>query len=97
MTKHDLRSLDDLPLFADDASIGVALFGPGDRAREWPSIASLLEARGLPRIDPLMGGRYVRAVKAFFDHDCGLTDKAPLAPDGIERLGTWQNRKQRRA
>ena len=93
MTKH-LRTLDQLPLFADDPSIGVALFGP-NRAGDWPPIASLLESRGLPKIDALMGGRYVPAVRAFFDRDYGLSGSAPLAPDGPEELGAWKNCKLR--
>ena len=71
--------LDYLPLFADDSSIGAALFGP-ERAREWPPIASLLEGRGLPKIDQLMGGRYVPAVRAFFDHVAALRRSRPMAP-----------------
>ena len=95
MTKRSALTLDQLPLFADDPSIGVALFGP-DRAGEWRSIASLLEARGLPKIDALMGGRYVPAVRAFFDRDYGLSgSSAPLAPDGPEELGAWKKRKHR--
>ena len=47
-------------------------------------------------MDALMGGRYVPAVKAFFDRDYGLTGaQFPLAPDGIEDLGAWKNRKRR--
>jgi hypothetical protein len=89
------REFDQLPLFADDASIGVALLGP-DRARDWRSVAALLESRGLPKIDVLMGGRYVPAIKAFFDRDYGLTGaSSPLAPDGTEDLGAWKNRKRR--
>jgi hypothetical protein len=87
-------TLDRLPLFADDASIGVALLGPG-RAREWDKIADLLEIRGLPKIDTLMGGRYVPAVKAFFDRDYGLSVSPLLAPDGAEDLGAWQKHKRR--
>lgn len=88
------RELDHLPIFADDASIGPALLGR-DRGREWAAIATLLEARGLPKIDTLMGGRYVPAVKAFFDHDYGLTGASPpLAPDGREDLGAWKKRKR---
>lgn len=89
------REFDHLPLFADDASIGAALLGR-DRAREWGAMAALLEARGLPKIDALMGGRYVPAVKAFFDRDYGLTGVSPpLAPDGTEDLGAWKKRKRR--
>jgi hypothetical protein len=44
-----------LPLFATDEEIGAALLG-SDRVVEWMQIAPLLEARGLPKIDDLMGG-----------------------------------------
>jgi hypothetical protein len=89
------RSLKELPLFADDAAVGAALLGPA-RSGEWRQLAALLEVRGLPRIDALMGGRYVPAVKAFFDRDYGLAGaQSPLVPDGIEDLGAWKNRKRR--
>jgi hypothetical protein len=86
--------IEHLPLFADDTAIGVALLGPG-RAGEWRQLAALLEVRGLPRIDALMGGRYVPAVKAFFDRDYGLAGaRSPLVPDGVEDLGAWKKRKR---
>ncbi len=89
------RALDHLPLFANDDEVGAALLG-ANRAGEWRQLAALLEVRGLPRMDALMGGRYVPAVKAFFDRDYGLTGaQFPLAPDGIEDLGAWKNRKRR--
>jgi hypothetical protein len=97
MSRSQHRTLDQLPLFADDPSIGVALFGP-DRAGEWSQIASLLEARGLPKIDALMGGRYVPALRAFFDHLYGLDrsmGKAPpLAPDGVEDFEAWKKNRR---
>jgi hypothetical protein len=49
-------SVELLPLFATDDVIGAALLGP-KRVQEWHQLAPLLEARGLPKIDPLMGGR----------------------------------------
>jgi hypothetical protein len=60
-----------LPLFATDDEIAAHLLGEG-RALELRQMVPLLEARGLPKIDPLMGGRYVPALRAFFDHriDC---------------------------
>ena len=70
-SKMKFRALDHLPLFADDAAIGAALLG-SQRAGEWTQLAALLEVRGLPEIDALMGGRYVPAIKAFFDRDYGL-------------------------
>ena len=44
----------------------VARLVLGDRAREWPAKAVLLERHGLPTIDPLMGGRFWPAVKTWF-------------------------------
>jgi hypothetical protein len=80
-----------LPLFATERAIGAALLG-AERAQEWVHIAPLLEARGLPQIDQLMGGRYVPAVRAFFDHQYGLdrAGDAPLAPDGVENFEKWK-------
>jgi hypothetical protein len=87
-------SLDNLPLFATDEIIGAALLG-SDRAQEWRQIAPLLEARGLPKIDGQMGGRYMRAVVAFFDHLYGLDrgGDVPLAPDGTEHFDKWRKQK----
>jgi hypothetical protein len=79
-----------LPLFATDSIISAALLGP-DRVQEWRQIAPSLEARGLPKVDQLMGGRYWPAVRAFFDHQYGLDrgGGTPLAPDGTENFEKW--------
>lgn len=60
--------LEKLPLFADEKSLSDAVLGRG-RYTEWRAIIPLLERRGLPKIDALMGGRYWPAVKAFFDRE----------------------------
>jgi hypothetical protein len=93
MTPPDL---DKLPLFADEDAIGAAVLGP-KRACEWRALAALYERQGLPKIDEVMGGRYVPAVKAFFDHIYGLygASVVPAAPDGIERPETWKRSKRR--
>jgi hypothetical protein len=67
--------------------------------QEWKQIAPLLEERGLPKIDTVMGGRYVRAVVAFFDREYGLGrgERVPLAPDGIEDFEGWRAKQKRRA
>jgi len=87
-----------LPLFATDAVLGAALLGD-DRVQEWRQIAPMLEARGLPQVDHLMGGRYVRAVVAFFDHQYGLNrgGDAPLVPDGVEDFDGWKRKQKRPA
>ena len=86
-----------LPWFAGDNKLGAALLGP-DRVQEWRQIAQLLEERGLPKIDPLMGGRYVPAVRAFFDRLYGV-DRAtnmPLVPDGVEDFDGWKHQRRQR-
>jgi hypothetical protein len=79
-------TLADLHLFETDERIGEAVLGP-ERKGEFLKLATLLERNGMPKIDPLWGGRYVPAVKAFLDADNGLSTLAPTKPDGVE--GTW--------
>ena len=92
------QSLKSLQWFATEDQIGTALLG-ANRLHEWRQIAPLLEARGLPKIDQLMGSRYMPAVRAFFDRLYGLDHTAadvPLAPDGVEDFGSWKTRKKNR-
>lgn len=77
-----------LPWFANDEEIADAILGPGRHA-EWKAMAQLLERKGLPKIDPYIGGRYMPAVAAFFDSQYGLTRNHPMAPDGTEDLSVW--------
>jgi hypothetical protein len=55
-------------------------------------------ARGFPKIDALMGGRYTPAVRAYFDHQYGLdrdrSGDAPLAPDGVEDFEAWKQKRR---
>ncbi len=94
MTTRSPIALDKLPLFAGEAELGAALLGE-KRACEWKALAPLYERQGLPTIDEVMGGRYVPAVKAFFDKQYGLTPLVPAAPDGIERPEAWKSQKRR--
>ncbi len=89
-------NLSTLPLFASDDVLGAALLGP-DRVQEFRQMAPLLEGRGFPKIDHLMGGRYVRAVVAYFDHLYGLDRGSvpPLAPDGTEDFEGWRAKRKR--
>ena len=50
----------------DEAEIARLILGP-KRAKAWSGLAVVLERSGLPRVDPMMGGRYWPAVRAFFD------------------------------
>lgn len=53
---------------------------------EWSAKAIALERHGLPRIDPLMGGRYWPAVEAFWRRRYALASIEPSQPDGGENL-----------
>jgi hypothetical protein len=81
-----------LPIFASDEAVAEWLMGPG-KANDWRQIAVILETRGLPKVDALMGGRYTPAVTAFFNREYGLNEIVPrVSPGGAENLGAW-NRK----
>jgi hypothetical protein len=89
-------SLDNLPLFAEEEAVSVALLGPG-KVAHWRQIAPLLEGRGFPKIDPEMGGRYTPAIRRFFDDEYRLKTAQPAAlRDGPEALGTWGKKKTAR-
>jgi hypothetical protein len=87
-------SFNDLPLFADEREIAQIILGTV-KADQWSSLVPIYERQGFPRIDPITGGRYVPAVKAFFDRQYGLVASGPLAPDGTERPDTWNAPKRR--
>ncbi len=95
MKRAPTRTIDQLPLFADDDDIGEAVLGRG-RAGEFKGIAKLLEPQGMPTISPVFGGRYVPGVKMFLDKMQGIADVMPLKEDGRE--GEWSaNRNVRKA
>lgn len=91
-------TLDQLPLFADEKSLSEAVMGRG-RYTEWRAIVVLLERRGLPKIDALMGGRYTNAVKAFFDREyrihANYQVQEPHRPANLD--ATWKIREARKA
>lgn len=76
-----------MPLYPTEEQIARAILPP-DHVKSWDGIAAVLERRGFPQIDPLLGGRYWPAVKAFLDRRHGLHNDLsfPKAPDGEE---TW--------
>ncbi len=70
-------------LYPDEVELARRILGK--KAKQWASIAPTLEREGLPRIDPLMGGRYLPAVLAFLDQRHGLRkDQVPASADGEE-------------
>jgi hypothetical protein len=88
-----IQTLDNLPMFASEEAIAGALMGPGKNA-EWRQIAPLLERRGFPTIDGLMGGRYTRAIKAFFDREYDVHGAAQVSsPHAPAELGSWKKQR----
>lgn len=78
-------------LFPDEKEIARLVLG-SSRVRSWPSLAIVLERRGLPRIDPQFGGRYWPKVRAFLDRmqhveDASLVRVEHEAPSGGKRTG----------
>lgn len=53
---------------------------------EWSAKAAILERDGLPRIDPIMGGRFWPAVDAYWRRRYGLSTVEVSNPDGEENL-----------
>ena len=52
----------------------------------WANISIVLERDGLPKVDPLMGGRYWPAVIAWWNRRYGLATVEVSQPDGGENL-----------
>jgi hypothetical protein len=88
------QTLDRLPLFADENALAGAIIGPG-KTHHWHQVAPLLEGRGFPKIDAVMGGRYTPAVRAFFDREYKVTAAHQVAErDGAEDWTTqWKKLK----
>jgi hypothetical protein len=54
--------------------------------RDWAAKAIILERDGLPKVDPIMGGRFWPAVQAYWCRRYGLTSMEVSNPDGGENL-----------
>ncbi|MGY3588009.1 hypothetical protein [Bradyrhizobium sp. USDA 4350] len=91
------RSFDDLPLFASEDEVATALLGTG-KITVWRQISPLLEAKGFPTIDAVMGGRYTPAIKAFFDNEYRISVVKPVASresrECREALGSWSGHRK---
>lgn len=70
-------------LFPSEAEIARRL---SQAPAEWQARATVLERDGLPRIDPIMGGRYWPAVQAYFNKRYGLATVVPSNADGTENF-----------
>lgn len=77
----------DLPLYPTEEELAKVVLSP-KRSKAWSGIAVTLERHGLPKVDPLFGGRYWPAVKAWLDRHNGLgKDDVPQVPDGSDDYG----------
>ena len=73
-------------LFISEAETARRL---GKEPTAWAGISIVLEREGLPRVDPLFGGRYWPAVQSFFHRRAGLHSlpiAGPSVPDGKENF-----------
>jgi hypothetical protein len=53
-------------LYLSESEIARLVLG-AKRVSEWRGIAAILERDGFPKVDPLFGGRYAPAVRAWLD------------------------------
>lgn len=53
---------------------------------EWNAKSAILERDGLPKVDPLMGGRFWPAVLRYWFRRHGVSTIEVLQPDGEENL-----------
>ena len=70
-------------LFPCDAEIGRRL---SQAPLDWAAKSVILERDGLPKIDPVMGGRFWPAVLAYWHRRYGLSNVPISQPDGEENL-----------
>ena len=79
-----LRRLDDIPRYASEKEIALAVLGP-ERWRDWPGLVPSLEREGMPKVDRFIGARYWPAVRAWLDRRHGVNRMAePVEVDGEE-------------
>jgi hypothetical protein len=91
--------LSQLPLFATDDEIAIAIVGK-KRAAEWRRGAlKILEARGFPRVDALHGGRPVPLIRKWYELHMGLHRSyvQQTLEDGKENPEAWRPARERRA
>lgn len=82
------KSPEPLPLYPSEERIVREVFGDAasDMMKSWRETATVLERNGLPKKDPLFGGRrYWPAVERWLKAYNGLSsDPGAQAPDGEE-------------
>lgn len=71
------------PLYVTDDECARRVMGEG-KTSDWKAASKVLERHGLPPVDPMFGGRYWPAVRAFLDARHGLRNVGDLTTDGGE-------------
>lgn len=96
-TRAVFRSLDNLPLFATDKEIAVAIVGP-KRATDWlkTNFPTIQAKQGFPKMDAFHGGRPVIKVAKFYETYIGATGPGiNAAPHVQDKVGTWSGQKRK--
>jgi hypothetical protein len=89
-------TLDDLPLFASDQDLAVAIVGP-ERVAAFLDALPTLEKRGFPSKSATFGGRYVPLVKRYFEVTWGNATVTPHGGVVVDRPeGPWIDRRFKR-
>jgi hypothetical protein len=96
MSRRTFRPLSELPIFASDMEIAVAVVGPeraGDYVR---NIIPVLERHGFPPFCPLHKGRNTLLVKTFYGPQAASDVGARvIRQDG--QMGPWKRSRRSKA
>ena len=80
------RAIRDAGLFPSEGEIARRL---SQEAKDWTAKAIVLEREGLPKVDPIMGGRFWPAVCAYWQRRYGLLNIGLHQLDGKENLDAF--------
>ncbi|MBB4348032.1 hypothetical protein [Aliirhizobium cellulosilyticum] len=91
-------ALANLPLFATDREIAIAVVGKERASYYTKAVIPMLERQGFPLRDPLHDGRPVPLVARFYSQYWGIGSGTAIGgPDGKEDWSAWDNTKRRSA
>ncbi len=87
---------DDLPLFASDAELALAIMGP-EHAKDFLQVLPhFVNHHGFPKPDPLLGRRYRPAVREWLDKRWNVGMPGLPRLDGVSEQALWNTRRGRR-
>lgn len=90
------KALDNLPLFATDAELAVAIVGTR-RAKQWlrDGFPVLATRPGFPSVDVFHGGRSVALVRRYYESYLGITHQPTAVTAGRgEDWSQWSKKKR---